>query len=313
MRLASKFRSTPTPLDLVLASILVAVSSLIAIGLLSVPAQATDKIIIQNDTGQDLIFNKRQSTAAVWAALPPAKIAQGQTIFAVPKSGMRPHGSLVGFSYINGPNADSGFVVSVRLGLPNEPPRAVGWGAISAEVSVSELKPWRYITVTLRPVLSFELRKLTDPDCELTEPIRAQIRQLDMQTFGLTQYNKEWELALHAKGLYALGAYNKEELVGVVLAHPKDNGWYIARVGVHPNFQRNGIGKTLLRRVLDHIGDKAVTLRVRSSSPAARLYESLGFRHCEILDWRYTNPDGEAEIMRRDATNQLPLTHSGKL
>lgn len=77
------------------------------------------------------------------------------------------------------------------------------------------------------------------------------------------------------------------QLVGNVSIYPAHlprgmgEGWIIANVGVHPNFQRRGIAKKLMISALDTLrarGGKLVLLQVDDDNePAIDLYRSLGF------------------------------------
>src|SRR5947209_6202916 len=57
----------------------------------------------------------------------------------------------------------------------------------------------------------------------------------------------------------------------------------VLSVGVHPKFQRRGIGRALMQHLIDHArrrGLKRLELYVRSDNHAAHaLYRSLGFHH----------------------------------
>ena len=57
----------------------------------------------------------------------------------------------------------------------------------------------------------------------------------------------------------------------------------VLAVGVHPEFQRRGIGRALMQHLIDHAkkhGLKRLELNVRSDNHAAQaLYRELGFRH----------------------------------
>lgn len=77
------------------------------------------------------------------------------------------------------------------------------------------------------------------------------------------------------------------QLVGNVSVYPAHlprgagDGWIIANVGVHPNFQRRGIAKKLMTAALDTIrskGGKLALLQVDDdNTPAIDLYTHLGF------------------------------------
>lgn len=78
---------------------------------------------------------------------------------------------------------------------------------------------------------------------------------------------------------------------------------YIQTVGVHPQYQRRGIGTALLRALLaeaERRGVPEVYLEVRADNPVAqRLYERHGFGAVRIRP-RYYQPSGTDAIeMRR--------------
>jgi ribosomal-protein-alanine N-acetyltransferase len=69
---------------------------------------------------------------------------------------------------------------------------------------------------------------------------------------------------------------------------------HINNLAVHPAFRRQGLGRTLLRRVLDaayDLGIRRATLEVRrSNAPALRLYEGEGFAVAGVRPSYYANP-----------------------
>ncbi|MEM8594053.1 MAG: N-acetyltransferase [Pseudomonadota bacterium] len=69
--------------------------------------------------------------------------------------------------------------------------------------------------------------------------------------------------------------------VGSVLSVPKASQTYIANLGIHPDYQGQGIGTQLIQ-YLEHqseqLGYRSITLDVALNNPnAQRLYERLGF------------------------------------
>ena len=93
--------------------------------------------------------------------------------------------------------------------------------------------------------------------------------------------------------------------IRIIVAAGRDTGWiqiapaeaavFIRHFCIDPDYQRLGIGSTVLRQVIDEAwecGD-AVTLGVVKGSPARRFYERLGFRA--------THADIQHDYMRRDA------------
>lgn len=150
------------------------------------------------------------------------------------------------------------------------------------------------ITNGLRPVnLRTDLRPLAD----LIELVfvdsmddsgRAAIREmryLSKMGYGLNLISRLNELALGISLGYVYIADGK--LVGNVsiypAGYPKDMGdaWIIANVGVHPDYQRQGIAHRLMEAGLDMIrnrhGKQAILQVNYENVGAQRLYERLGF------------------------------------
>ncbi len=73
--------------------------------------------------------------------------------------------------------------------------------------------------------------------------------------------------------LSMLGAYVSEELVGVIAT--RNNGTHIALFFVDGNYHRQGIGKKLLRKVLEQ--STALRATVNSSPFAVPVYRKMGF------------------------------------
>jgi ribosomal-protein-alanine N-acetyltransferase len=93
-------------------------------------------------------------------------------------------------------------------------------------------------------------------------------------------------------------------LLGFLVARQIAPEWELENIVVAPSMQRRGIGKQLLRALLDaaiRTNSKAVFLEVRDSNRAARpLYEKLGFRQVGRRTSYYKNPEEDAILYRFD-------------
>ena len=82
---------------------------------------------------------------------------------------------------------------------------------------------------------------------------------------------------------------------------------HINNVAVRPGLRAQGIGTTLLRRVLEEaqrLGARRAMLEVRASNDRARrLYERLGFYVAGVRRNYYSNPVEDALILWRDDHN----------
>ena len=87
-------------------------------------------------------------------------------------------------------------------------------------------------------------------------------------------------------------------LVGFVMGDPRPGQGFswIATIGVHPDFQRQGIGARLLAAVEAALTTPRVKLTVRRSNLGAiALYEKFGYQSTAIWDHYYAG--GEAGIV----------------
>lgn len=76
----------------------------------------------------------------------------------------------------------------------------------------------------------------------------------------------------------------------------------IHTIGVDPAYQRLGIGRGMMDRLLEFAGaDATVFLEVRTDNePALELYRSLGFVHVGLRKRYYRMSGADAYTMRRD-------------
>ncbi len=79
---------------------------------------------------------------------------------------------------------------------------------------------------------------------------------------------------------------------------------HVNTIAVSPARRRQGLGKRLMRHVLEEAvraGATRATLEVRRSNTAAlRLYEQLGFRITAVRPGYYSKPEEDALILWRD-------------
>jgi [ribosomal protein S18]-alanine N-acetyltransferase len=82
---------------------------------------------------------------------------------------------------------------------------------------------------------------------------------------------------------------------------------HITLLGIHPDYQRQGLGKFLLVKFLQAATNRQLTratLEVRTSNrPAIALYEALGFRHAGIRRKYYAKTGEDALILWRSGLN----------
>jgi ribosomal-protein-alanine N-acetyltransferase len=97
------------------------------------------------------------------------------------------------------------------------------------------------------------------------------------------------------------GSGDREVLIGYVIFWLIADEAQINNIAVHPEFRKQGIGESLLRRALDLIrglGGSFVILEVRLSNQTARnLYLKLGFSELDRRQGYYLNPEEDALVM----------------
>ncbi len=104
-------------------------------------------------------------------------------------------------------------------------------------------------------------------------------------------------LALTSRGV-RLKAISGQRLVGFVMAEARaDQGLaWIATIGVHPEFQRRGIGARLLAAAEARVSLPLLKLTVRETNRGAlALYRRFGYR--PVGRWERYYADGEAGIV----------------
>ena len=95
-----------------------------------------------------------------------------------------------------------------------------------------------------------------------------------------------------------LKAMSGERLVGLVVGepHPYEGFAWIATIGVHPEFQRQGIGASLLAEAEARLKVPLLKLTVRqSNTPAIALYQKFGY--APVSHWERYYSDGEAGVV----------------
>ncbi len=94
-------------------------------------------------------------------------------------------------------------------------------------------------------------------------------------------------------------AQSDDELVGYAVGYVSRDIGKVFSIAVRPTFQRRGVGKTLLVRLLKSLldaGADTVLLEVRLSNRAAQgLYRSVGFVRVSTVPMYY--PDGEGAYL----------------
>lgn len=102
------------------------------------------------------------------------------------------------------------------------------------------------------------------------------------KTVGLYGHDRPLDIAEKGlqNSLYVVCVYDREELIG--MARIIGDGYtcfYIQDVLVHPKYQGRGIGKEIMKRILEYIKDvdKTAIIGLMSSKGKESFYEKFGF------------------------------------
>jgi ribosomal-protein-alanine N-acetyltransferase len=125
------------------------------------------------------------------------------------------------------------------------------------------------------------------------------VRALEKACFGPDAWGRlDLLLALLGSSSLRLKAVAGERVVGFAMGepHPREGYAWIATLGIHPDFQRQGLGAHLLAAVESGLTPPLIKLTVRQSNlPAIKLYERAGYAPVET--WENYYAGGEAGIV----------------
>ncbi len=106
----------------------------------------------------------------------------------------------------------------------------------------------------------------------LSEKDREKIIELDMIVSGGSSrpyFTTDYE--------HLLMALYKDECIGAVAFPKYKNKYMISSIGVHPLYQRKGIGKALVKRIIEKALEEKVK-KIYVITQRVEFFESLGFK-----------------------------------
>lgn len=140
------------------------------------------------------------------------------------------------------------------------------------------------------------VRPMTIEDVEEASKIEAMV-------FSMPWKADDFAEMILADYAYYFVATNSDRVVGIIGLRNLAGEGEITNVAVSPDYRRYGIGRKMLKRVLDQasqLGVKDITLEVRASNePAISLYTSEGFVTEGVRKGFYEKPVEDALIMWR--------------
>lgn len=98
-----------------------------------------------------------------------------------------------------------------------------------------------------------------------------------------TIFNEAAGIELYSVLCEAIGENRTETVLGglreATAFHPEEPHFYLATIGIHPDSRGQGLGSTLMQRVLDVCDNEGLLAYLESSNPRnVSLYESAGFK-----------------------------------
>ncbi len=147
--------------------------------------------------------------------------------------------------------------------------------------------------IVLAPKVSASIRKATIADLEAIEKIDAAALSVQ-DRFERTALRR----LLRSATDIVIVAEHDGAIVGFAAVRRQGRDCWLHGVAVLPKFHRKGIGRQLVESVARRTQreGKDLKLAVRADNlPAQRLYDTVGFRACEVRQRYY--PDGAAGLI----------------
>ena len=133
--------------------------------------------------------------------------------------------------------------------------------------------------------------------------------EIESASFSNPWKRRDFEYAMSRDGSWCVVAMNDEEMIGYSVGFQIGQEFHLADFAVHLALHRKGIGRELLRQILDLLkerGTSVVTLEVRASNqPALQLYTGSGFSTVAVRSGYYTKPREDALVMMKALEGKL--------
>ena len=149
---------------------------------------------------------------------------------------------------------------------------------------------------------SREITYCDDVIIELGLESLNELRELEQVCFDYYWTEEQFRLGLERRAFYVLGYVLDGFLVGYLAYSRVLDEMEVLNLGVHPDFRKKGIGRELMRALLEQCRETGATkglLDVKKSNyPAIALYESLGFKQVGVRKKYY--PDTKEDALLYD-------------
>lgn len=150
-----------------------------------------------------------------------------------------------------------------------------------------------------------EIKKINDDMEELSELLKTVVNDgasIGFTSTGSKESAKYWETVLAPEVILYVAKINNE-VAGSIQLHfvTKPNGIHraeICKLMTHPNFRRNGIGRSLMRKAEERAKQENRTLLVldtREGDPSNTLYKSLDYQEAGKIPEYAISPNGNLD------------------
>ncbi len=138
--------------------------------------------------------------------------------------------------------------------------------------------------------------------CRMAESHITRIAELERLSFSEPWSENSLREQLENKSAFFIVLEDNDDVVGYAGMHVVSGEAYIDNIAVFPEKRGKGAGELLLQVLIDEAERRScdfITLEVRETNPAVRLYNKLGFEEAGRRRGFYAKPPEDALIMTK--------------
>lgn len=128
------------------------------------------------------------------------------------------------------------------------------------------------------------------------------VLDIEEQCFEFPWSEEEFIRCLRQRNCIGMVAELSEQVVGFMIYELHKNRLHILNFSVHPDFQRQGIGKAMIEKLVGKLSYQRrsrIMLEVRETNlPAQLFFKDLGFRAVSVLREFYEDSPEDAYLMQ---------------
>lgn len=128
------------------------------------------------------------------------------------------------------------------------------------------------------------------------------VLDIEEQCFEFPWSEEEFIRCLRQRNCIGMVAELSEQVVGFMIYELHKNRLHILNFSVHPEFQRQGIGKAMIEKLVGKLSYQRrsrIMLEVRETNlPAQLFFKDLGFRAVSVLREFYEDSPEDAYLMQ---------------